>query len=128
MRPQENWGGMRETVLWTNPAPTSTFTNGNVTLSDSIANYDYIRFYCRGSTSISTESSVMMPVSDFYLSGGSTNKFKASVDFTTSSGRFDRCFSRVNDTTVEIPPAYQVNNAAINNTLLIPLRITGIKM
>ena len=38
-------GGMlEETVLWTNPSPTSDFAAQTVTLSDSISNYDYIKF------------------------------------------------------------------------------------
>lgn len=34
---------MKETVLWTNPSPTSGFTQQSVTLSDNFTNYNYIK-------------------------------------------------------------------------------------
>lgn len=37
-------GAPQETNLWTNPSPNSQFNEQYVTLSDSVDNYDYIKF------------------------------------------------------------------------------------
>ena len=39
-----------ETVLWTNSSPTSNFADQNVTLSDSMSNYDYLKFTYKKAT------------------------------------------------------------------------------
>ena len=52
MYPAEIWGGsLKETVLWTNPSPTSStgFAPQTVTLSDNISHYKYIAIVCRWS-------------------------------------------------------------------------------
>ena len=39
-------------VLWTNPAPTSAFTSGNITLNDNISNYQYYEVIYKGAKNI----------------------------------------------------------------------------
>ena len=48
--------GMSETVLWTNPAPTTNMTSTTITLSQSISNFDFVKLYWRVSTSNNTET------------------------------------------------------------------------
>ena len=56
---------MSETTLWTNPSPDSTQSQGNIALSDSIANYDFIKIYYRYGTTSSMNTSCLMSVSNF---------------------------------------------------------------
>jgi len=67
-------GGLKETALWTNSAPTSVFANQTITLSDDLTKYDYLKVSYRVSTSISTESYVIIPVDTFKnYTGSQTN-------------------------------------------------------
>jgi hypothetical protein len=56
---------MTETTLWTNSSPTSAFVSQDVTLSQDIDNFDYLKITVRASTTTSTSIGVIISVSDF---------------------------------------------------------------
>lgn len=82
-------GQMSETVLWTNPDPSSSsgFASQTVTLSDNIDNYDFICVeYARGYRYLDTKSKVYYKVSDYKtFAGGSVPKgiFRISSYYRT---------------------------------------------
>ena len=127
----EGGGGeaLVETLLWTNPSPTSNFGTQIITLSDSISNYDYIKVQFLGSTTISISSSVVTPVQDFILQQRSTNNTLRSITpgLQMSDGLFIRAFDYVSDTSINITDALRLNGSANNNSITIPYKIYGVK-
>ena len=127
MCPQKNRGGtLKETTLWTNPSPSSNFTAQAVTLSDTIRKFDFIRIYCKASTTDNSSSSLIVSIDDFLATV--SYSFKASIDYANISGRYDRAFNYINDTSLQIDQTYQVGAGGTFNNLLIPTQITGCKM
>lgn len=56
--------GYKETILWTNPSPT-TLVTGNITLSESLSNFDAIRVTYRHSSADGTIYAVDMDMNEF---------------------------------------------------------------
>lgn len=122
-------GSLKETVLWTNSAPTSAFTGQNVNLSQDIDNFKYISIKYRASTSsTSTEISFMVSSADLKKSVSQENNimlfFGARLSGTTFYSRMVRYNS---DTQIEITNAYILNGSGSNNSASIPLQIIGLK-
>lgn len=125
---EKSGGGMSEKVLWTNSNPTASFVGQAVTLSESVKNFDYIRFYYRATTSDNRTFSMLVSVDDFLLTLNDFNTFRLSLDYATSSGRYDRGIIYVTLTTLNFVGAIQVGANSSNNSLLIPTQITGCKV
>lgn len=121
-------GDLTETTLWTNSSPTSNFSAQEVTLSDSISNYDYIEIVWRVSTSNSTEGAVMMPVSTFIDSGTSYDKPKLSICVAATSALYARRVQYTSDTSVYITICYKVGSSGTSGAYAIPLYIKGVKI
>lgn len=116
-------GNFQETELWQNSAPTASFSSQEVTLSDDMTNYDYIRVYWRYSTSDTTESSELMSVSDFQQSG-TTRKPNMAIGVRTSSPT-KRGVNFMSNTSVGFASAVSdAGNVANGNA--IPTKITGL--
>lgn len=130
LRTQGGGGGGKqtETVLWTNSAPTSSFAKQDVTLSDDINSYDYLKFTYRVTTSVSDSLNYIISVSDFKKSVESTSSHHCVLGLSTddSVAHTRRVYYKT-DTTVNFNNAYQLNAAASNNATVIPLSIVGIK-
>lgn len=122
-------GGMlKETVLWTNPSPTSSMLNQTrVTLSQSIMNFEYIKFYARISTSNSKETALMVSASDFQNMTDSTNRGRLTICAADSSSSYARFVNYVDNTTVEFSNARRLGNTTTSNSNTIPTKITGLK-
>ena len=60
----QSGGSLSETVLWTNSAPTS-YIYGYPELSQSMDNFDYLKFYYRPVGSSATEETLYVKVSEF---------------------------------------------------------------
>ncbi len=116
-------GKYTETVLWTNASPTSSFAQQNITLSDSISNYDYVRIYFRASTTNSAEKSIIFPVSEI-----SDNNNAFGAKFSGFNNTTERVWAKASDTSFTIYLAYQLQQAAqtASSTVVIPTKITGI--
>lgn len=112
-----------ETTLWTNANPTSSFAQQNITLSDSISNYDYVRIYFRASTTNSAEKSIIFPVSEI-----SDNNNAFGAKFSGFNNTTERVWAKASDTSFTIYLAYQLQQAAqtASSTVVIPTKITGI--
>lgn len=115
-------GGMSEKVLWTNPNPTSTQTDGTQpTLSESISNYKYIKLVARMSTTNATTFSALMSVDEFKLTSSNGTRFGMSVP---SYGRIMRYLS---DTKINISRAFMNGENGEDNKQVIIYQVIGLK-
>ena len=121
-----------ETVLWTNPDPTTTFNAQAVTLSESMGNYKYIGINFAYSTIYGTgdcESTILLSVEDFRKGGYNTGVRRntaSMVMVNISNTARDRAVYYINDTSVRFDTCYQVASASSDNTNVVPLEILGI--
>ncbi len=124
--------GFTETTLWTNSSPTSSFDAQTVTLSQSMANFTYLKIKFASSTSYYSDSycsSIIVSVTDFKKS--TEAQWKPIVGLVTkiqSSGgnRCRRAFYSSN-TQVEFSAANQISGTTTTNTSCIPISIVGMK-
>lgn len=118
-----------ETSLWTNPSPTSSFTNQTITLSESIENYTYIKVRYRFQDSDARETSIFCLVSDFKTYTG-TGQFSLGCVMTGSSNypSFNRPLRYGSSTTVSADHCYRGSASAGStyDTCCIPLEILGL--
>ena len=121
-------GSATETVLWTNGSPTAQFAPQDVTLSDDIDNYDFLKIEFISTASTGVNGSILVDVSDFKSMTNTANV--AGFAFGLSSGA-DSLVSRkttyVSDTKIHIGNAYSYAGGT-NNARGIPLQIIGIKL
>lgn len=128
---------LKETVLWTNPSPTSSFAGGTIAdLSDDINNYDYLKFEYRHSTSVDILYNIDVPVDLF--------KTSTQVDYDNpnhylpfmtacASGQWTftnflrRGIARKTDTSVYFTGGGNMGSTTANNANIIPIQIIGIK-
>lgn len=124
-------GGYAETVLWENPAPTSTFASQTITLSDDITNYDQIEFiYAYDTTNQSGiyVDSIIYKVSDFISLPYTTNIINKFALVNHISGKYVcRILGYTGNTQITFNTAYWVNVAGSDNTRCIPIKIIGLK-
>ena len=126
---KKSGGGLKETVLWTNSAPTSTFAGQTVTLSSDIDNFDYIKVNYRYITSSTVEYSVLASVSELKTySGNGTGRLAMSE--VSGGGYFVyRPVTYSSNTALAIGGCGYVNGTTFttNNGLCIPTSIVGCK-
>lgn len=120
-----------QTDLWTNASPTTAISaQTDITLSDSLSNYDYIKVdYATYTNSSAKECSLVISVDDFQKGTLSANSpllslcsLNAQVD-----GSYSRALIYKNETTITIDKAYQDGSASNNGNFSIPLKIIGLK-
>lgn len=121
-------GGMTETTLWTNSSPTSTFAAQSVTLSQSLSNFDYIRFEYRFSTSNSASYSVIIKASDVTNSLTTSGNFTIALMVRSSSYYRSRRVTYNSLTSLEVSLAWDSNHAGSSNSEAIPTKIVGMKL
>ncbi len=115
-----------ETVLWTNSSPAAAFAAQNVTLSDSINNYRYIKIVWYGGTDNSEQAAILVTPEDFVKSQSGTNKIRILIGgFSGSNGRA-RTVDVVNPTTIAFSVAYNMNSSGSMTAITIPYQIIGI--
>ena len=121
-------GKYTETSLWTNSAPTSNFAAQDITLSDSMANYKYLKFRFKVSTSNTTESSCEILVSDLNKSLGGANTPWMLIGTTDSapSNVYTRKIQKKSDSVINIDAGLARNVVSTNNAYVIPLEILGL--
>lgn len=132
MRSQKNRGGMSETVLWTNSSPTSNFATQNVTLSESIDNYKYIKFQIRPSRTNGqgNEIGCIISVEDFKKTPyPPTTQYNTHLAFgaRNTNVEYTRAVWYVSDTQVHIEAAWQTGTTTSSPQVLIPLEIIGMR-
>lgn len=120
-----------ETTLWTNSSPTSTFDTQDVTLSQSIDNFDYIKIKFAMSTTYKTDAycaECIYSKEDIRKTSTNTNGIQMGMCAKTSSSRYNaRRISYVSDTKLNFSSALQMSGSTAVNTAVIPLSIVGIK-
>lgn len=121
-----------ETVLWTNPSPTASFTAQNVTLSDSLSNYKYIGIKLAYGTSYNTGeylTTILLTVADFRKGGYDTSVRRNNMALgiiSDANKSYGRTVYYIDDTSVRFATCYQVASSTTANNNAIPLEILGI--
>ena len=119
-----------ETVLWTNPSPTANFSPQDVTLSQSIDNFKYIKFTYKAVSTVDTVSSEIISTADLNATTNVHNNYALGLcGFGNVSGSLKpwcRIVYHVNSTTIHFNPARTINEANTNDGRLIPLEIIGV--
>ena len=120
-----------ETLLWTNPSPTTARSSLDATLSQSLQNFQRIRVeYAYNNSAASAEYYVVFPVKDAngdYMFPTGSGKQRMSIGLNNvNSVNITRQFYVTDDTTIHFNNAYRVNGSGSSNTALIPWNIYGI--
>lgn len=124
---------MLETVLWTNPSPTSSFSSQTVTLSDNKSNYKYIAVEYAVKTTSTGSGTVLMSVEDFVNAGTSVNVSPLPALCLYSAPDSDgKRYARVvynhsEDNKINIYDCQRINSQATANSMAIPWKIYGLK-
>ena len=130
LRKNGGGGSMTETSLWTNSAPTSSFASQQITLSDNMTNYTYIKIKIRRSTSVSTVHSVIFLVDDFTDFTNSASKMIGAIaNYGTSSttNRYARTIGYAAANIVSVSGSTRIGGTGTDDVSLIPVEIIGIK-
>ena len=109
-------GGLTKTILWTNPTPNAAFTSQDVVLSDKTANYPllFIEAYdTTGSQQIIT--TIFNSDVENIGSIGMINYFGGNRNFMN------------NNNTITFSQGFNTLTKQPDNTMVVPLRITGYK-
>lgn len=114
-----------ETVLWTNSAPTSAFASQNVTLSDGMSNYKYLKLKWKNINSGDQIGELIVPVDNFKSQSVSPNYNNFSGMFTTASS-YARGWVYLSDTQITFGNCYTLAGTTQNSNYCIPLEITGL--
>ena len=117
---------LQETVLWTNSAPTANFTAQDVTLSQSLANFDYVKVqYAKTKDKTSAvQMSVIISYSDFLHTISSEDSGRlAGVLYYYSTYRG---FRYVSNTSIHFGGA--TSGGTAYNNYCIPTKISGLKI
>jgi len=117
-------GDMSETVLWTNPNPTSGFSATTVTLSQAVTDFKFFKYVYRVSTTDSTIYSIIMSVEDFVNSVSSKSRFCAMCSI---GSQHVRALNYISPTSFQVELAYKVNSVGTTNTAAIPQAFIGLK-
>lgn len=124
-------GSLTETVLWTNPNPSSAFGAQAVTLSDSLSNYDYIGIDNYYDTAYAdTSATPLMSVEDFKKCIYSTSTTIPRMALTLGGERSSKWFRYVNyvsDTSIQFSIGRTTSTTTSGNAC-IPTRVIGIKV
>jgi hypothetical protein len=124
---------MTETTLWTNPSPSSSLAGGDVTLSQSIANYDLLKFTWRYSTDDTTSIITYVDVPTYRAnsksaSGSAGKGINPSCLIYTGSANYVRTCYYTSDTKTYIGVCGRVGSSSTSNTSVILKSIKGIKL
>ena len=112
-------GGGHETSLWTNPSPSSNYTEGSASLSDDINNYEYLEFQMKNSTTDANPNFFIR------LSVSSIKSAGLGVFVGNQSG-WTRRVGYTNDTTISITRTYEIAGSGRSDNQMIPYQILGI--
>ena len=128
-------GSLTPTTLWENSNTSLAFprtgVSNEVSLSDNINNYTYIKFKFNRSTSDSVNNcEVIYTVDEFKKFTTAASKFSGAVAFISTSGTspvFARRMYYVSDTTINITNMAQINGTVSDQNAGIPVAIYGLK-
>jgi hypothetical protein len=127
-------GNLKETVLWTNNAPTSNFTAQNIALSDNLTNYKYLKCVYSISAATDVRGSIIVDGSEFKAMGMGADKIAYTLMANASPIYLvlRRQMYYASDTQIAFTEGSLLNYG--NNTITtaqnqvnIPLQIIGLK-
>lgn len=126
---QKGGGALKETVLWTNPSPNADYASATVTLSQSVENFDFIKIYYKGIKTSVTEMFFIFPIETWNSATRTAYAPWLSIDCRNGSGTVPFARGIIPDTnnTVLIDTAHNLTDGSTANTIVIPLRICGLK-
>lgn len=122
-----------ETLLWTNPSPTSDFADQTITLANDITNYDFLKLlwiYNKSTiTSGSNLYSELIPVSKLISSGVYDTQNVSRYLFGARVGQTHkgRAIVYATSTSVRITANWNLNSSGTDNASCIPYQIIGVK-
>lgn len=119
-------GSMSETVLWTNPNPSSNQDNSAVTLSESIENYEKIRVYWKNNKTTSDEVHLDVDVSIFQTML-STGPMIFSIGSVISGTGYYRPVNYNDDTHVKFGHSSRHGSTTTYDNTSICTKICGLK-
>ena len=122
---------MKETVLWTNPSPTSDFAGAIVDLSDNISHYKYIGIVgAYSKTSNSNAVECIYPSDELPNTTSGSNYPSMCIAGYRNSTFYFRLINYSSDTKIGISSARSFTTTttpATTNGAMIPLTIKGYK-
>lgn len=131
-RANSGGGSPTDTTLWTNSAPTSSYSGGDVTLSQSIENFDLIGIEYLNYTGGSTTGRIMIDIASFRkcVSGAANNnvRFTMGTRWSGYSNNYVRMLYYVSDTQASFTDCTRVGASGTGNGFCIPQKIVGIKL
>lgn len=117
---------LTETTLWTNSAPTANFAAQDVTLSQSLANFDYVKIqYAKTKSKTSdVQMSIIIPYSDFLhtISSEDNGRLTGALYYYSTYRRFNY----VSNTTIHFTGA--ASGSTAYNDYCVPTKISGLKI
>lgn len=119
-----------ETVLWTNPSPTSEFTNQAVTLSDNISHYDYLIIKVQVNTNVSDYLDYCYDTNQIVNSTLSGNLNTPVFGVYANSYFYYRFCFYVSDTSLTFTHCIHNTSsgtASATDGAVIPVQIIGVK-
>lgn len=123
-------GGMLETLLWENESPSEAFGGQDVSLSDNLSNYDYIKIEFKRLKSASsadyTELRNIISWGDLEYSSFILGVFQStsSSDITLYSRKV---WVRNNGTSIKFGACYNASSNVSNNNI-VPIKIYGVNI
>lgn len=110
--------GLKPTVLWSNPSPAAAFPAQSVTLSDSLANYDFVEVV------YITSSGSGFELSTGLLRANASNTVLSAILATNYYRFFNIANASFLDATVVTTYG---GNGTVNNNYIVPIQIIGFK-
>lgn len=119
---------LSQTTLWTNSSPTNEFAEQDVSLSQGLSNFSYIKITSRAANNDSTSMSAIFTVADLQAST-SSSKVCALISGTKVSSMLCRKVFYKSNTSLTISKAFVVTTSGSGsyNTCAIPIGIYGLK-
>ena len=119
---------LKETVLWTNPNPSSSMNDTALTLSQSMDNFDYLQFDYRITTGDPNPMSIMISVEDFKLCKYAyKNNFLGFAAYSEQGKAFCRPIEYQSLTSVYVRAAKLLSSPESNGSMCVPTQIIGLK-
>lgn len=116
-------------VLWTNASPTSTFREQSVKIR-TLSNYDLIAIQYKSANISSAYVDII--VSEIIYNQLLACSIPSGIDSTTNYVQFNARTCKLMSNSLQFEPAYYKNSAdyarVVNNALMIPLKIYGVKI
>lgn len=123
-------GTLKETVLWTNPSPTSAFTGQTVTLSRSYTDFDSIKIIYNMSETLQTQGEIILSKDMLdKITSSTAPSFRAAILMINASYSIRvRSINTTNDSTqINFSNSAPFNGAGIDNSYCVPISIIGMR-